>query len=382
VSLHAHTNRSREGMTVVPPYLERIPLVRSLVRRELRAYQQRNHEPVDFAKGWWRPPLEPVDVFSSETAQIAGRLRLRAIVSITDHDNIDAPLALHSTLPPQEVPLSVEWTVPFGRGFLHLGVHNLPRSCGERTFRALAACTREHDERRLPGLLRRLDEHPETLLVLNHPLWDLAGIGPADHAVLVRRFLAEHRDRIHAIEVNGYRSWEENAGAIELADTVSRPIVSGGDRHGCAPNALLNLTSAASFGDFVREVREDGRSVVLVMPEYKQSLVTRKLAVASDAMRAYPAYPRGQQRWLDRVSYERHGRVCRLSEHWPNGGPLWVRSVTRTFGILTSGPLKHAVRAAVWMAGASLSGRSDAGGRAEAPAVAQAHRASYQETSV
>jgi hypothetical protein len=357
VSLHAHTNRSREGMSVVPPYLDRIPLVGLLVRRELHAYQQRHDEPVDFGNAWWHPPLDPGEVLASEQEQITDRLGLRPIVSLTDHDNIEAPLALGSPTSACDVPLSVEWTVPFGGAFLHLGIHNLPWTCGEAIFSALLACTRERQERAVAELLRRLDATPETLMVFNHPLWDLAGIGAAEHASLVRRFLAEHGGCVHAIEVNGYRSWAENTGAIHLAGTAALPVVSGGDRHGCAPNALLNLTSAASFGEFAREVREQRRSVVLIMPEYRQSLVNRKLAVVSDALRAYPSYPAGRQRWTDRVAYQRDGRTQRLSEHWPDGGPPWVQCATRLFGFATQGPLKHGVRAIVWMAGASTSDR-------------------------
>ena len=356
VSLHAHTNRSREGMSVMPPYLDRIPLVGLLVRRELRAYERRHDRPVDFASAWWHPPLEPAAVVASEQTQIRDRLGLRPIVSLTDHDDIEAPLALGSPASGVEVPLSVEWTVPFGRAFVHLGIHNLPRPCGEEIFRALLACTRSRDERAVAGLLRRLDADPSTLIVFNHPVWDLAGVGAAEHASLVRGFLAEHGARIHAIEVNGYRSWAENAGAIHLARTAGLPVVSGGDRHGCAPNALLNLTAAGSFAAFAAEVREQRRSVVLIMPEYRQSLVNRKLAVASDALRVYPASP-ARQRWTDRVAYERHGRTRCLSEHWPDGGPAWVQCATRLFSIATSGPLKHGVRAIVWMAGASTSDR-------------------------
>jgi len=51
--------------------------------------------------------------------QIAN-LGLRPLVSLTDHDNIDAGLAL------EDEPISVEWTVPYERSIVHLGIHNLP----------------------------------------------------------------------------------------------------------------------------------------------------------------------------------------------------------------------------------------------------------------
>jgi hypothetical protein len=357
ISLHAHTNRSREGVAMLPGYLDRIPVVGQLTRRELQAYERRHQRPVDLRRAWWQPPVRPEDVLASERSQILNRLGLRPIVSITDHDTIEAPVLLQAVRDP-DVPLSVEWTVPFGRGFLHLGVHNLPRGTGQEMFRDLSAYTHDGNERRLRPLLDRLHEHPGILVVLNHPIWDLAGVGIDEHAALLHRFLAEHGARIHAVEVNGYRSRAENAAAIEVARAAVLPVVSGGDRHGRAPNALLNLTSAASFAEFASEIREARRSVVLVMPEYWQPLVSRKLAVASDALREYPAYPAGERHWTDRVTYEQGDGVRRLSEQWPGGGPFWVRSATRLFAIATADPLRPVLRLAVWMADASMSART------------------------
>ncbi len=357
ISLHGHTNRSREGLAVIPDYLDRIPLVGSLTRRELQAYERRHKQPADFQRAWWQPPVTPEDVLLSEQQQILHRLHLRPIVSITDHDSIEAPQLLQCRVDP-DVPLSVEWTVPFGRGFLHLGVHNLPSGAGPQTFRDLLAYSGSRDERRLPHLLRQLHEHRETLVVLNHPIWDLAGVGAQEHAALLRTFLVEHGARIHAVEINGYRSWSENVEAIAVARAVGLPVISGGDRHGRAPNALLNLTSATSFAEFTREIRQERRSVILIMPEYWQPLVARKLAVASDAVREYPAYPLGERHWTDRVTYAHGNDVRRLSDQWPHGGPFWVRSATRLFGIATSDPLLPVLRLAVWMAGASISERT------------------------
>jgi hypothetical protein len=380
VSLHAHTNRSRERLGVAPPYLDRIPLIAPLARRELRAYERRNSQTVDFSKGWWCPPVDAAAVLVSEASQITDRLGLQPIVSITDHDSIEAPQALQSRRPAtDDVPLSLEWTVPLARGFLHLGVHNLPRDRGEDIFGALSAYTQQGALAGLTDLLDLLSGNPETLVVLNHPLWDLAGIGALDHASLVRQFLDEHHERIHALEVNGYRSWSENVGAVRLAQAVSLPTISGGDRHGCAPNALLNLTRATSFGEFASEIRRQRRSVVLVMPEYRQPLVARKLAVASDALREYPSYPRGQQRWTERVSYERDGETRRLSDAWPKGGPWWVRAATRAFEMTTRTPMMPALRLFVWLAGASKSHRASPWIPIDTPAALPSAAAPYRE---
>jgi len=357
VSLHAHTNHSREILIDAPKYLARIPLVAGLVRRELDGYARRNGLPVDFSKACWRPPVSGDDVMSSEAWQIRQELGIRPLVSITDHNTIDAALELHAKSP-TVAPISVEWTVPFHEGFFHLGVHNLPRQSAAECAEMLSAHRLRPAAVPLAGILEMLEGEPGVLVVLNHPLWDLAGVGAEQHVKLLRRFMTEYGSRMHAFEVNGYRSWRENAGVRTLAETYGLPLVSGGDRHGCRPNSLLNLTTATTFADFAGEVREDHRSVVLVMPQYRHELVTRKLAVAADAMRSFDDHPPEYRRWIDRVSYEEDGQVQTLADSWPDGGPLWVRAVVRAFQLGASEPVLPLMRLIVVLAGVSTSHRA------------------------
>lgn len=354
VSLHAHTDWSKENMGNVEPYFERIPLVGNFARRELDAYAQRNHEPVDFSKAWWHPPVDASTVLHAERQQISERLGLAALVSITDHDTIDANLALRAAIADESVPVSFEWTVPFEHGYFHLGVHNLPPVQAIDLFEQLSHHSKGSQPRRLADLLARLDDEAETLVVFNHPLWDLAGVGPAAHVGLVRRFMRQCGQFIHALELNGYRAWRENDGVCRLRGEYGLPLVSGGDRHGRDANALLNLTTAKSFGEFVREIRDRRQSTVLVMPEYRQSLVERKLAAARDAMRHYPDYE-GRCRWVDRVWSVHTGQPRPLSDEWPDGGPLWVRLAVRTFLLSATDVCLPLLRTLVWWAGTSRS---------------------------
>ena len=252
------------------------------------------------------------------------------------------------------MPISCEWTVPFHDGFFHLGVHNLPPSRARDVFARLSRHTRDPRSGELARLLESLNEDPDILIVLNHPLWDLAGVGSAHHVTLVRRFLTEHGDALHALELNGYRSWRENIGVQALRQECSLPLISGGDRHGRAPNALLNLTTASCFGAFAREIRERRASHILVMPEYRTSLVSRKLVAATDAMRQHPGYA-GRERWTDRIWYDERGLAQPLSAEWPNGGPLWVRAAMTAFLIAASRPLRPLMQVLIWCAGASRS---------------------------
>jgi hypothetical protein len=354
VSLHAHTDWSKEGMKEVSRYFHRIPLVSRFARRELDDYARRNNEALDFTRAWWLPPVDAASLLESERSQIVDRLGLAPIVSITDHDTIGANLELQQRHANAAVPISCEWSVPFHEGFFHLGVHNLPPARASDIFASLSGHTRDPRPGELSRLLASLNSDPELLIVLNHPLWDLAGVGTATHVRLVRRFLSEHGEALHALELNGYRSWPENTGVQALQRECSLPLVSGGDRHGRAPNALLNLTTAPCFGAFAREIRERRSSHILVMPEYRKSLVSRKLVTASDAMSILPGY-QGRERWTDRIWYEENGHVQPLSVDWPDGGPFWVRAAIAAFRIAASRPLRPMMRALVWCAGASRS---------------------------
>src|SRR5205085_7517851 len=137
------------------------------------------------------------------------------------------------------------------------------------------------------------------------------------------------------------------------------PVVSGGDRHGCVPNSLLNLTHATTFADFTDEVRERRASTIVVMPEYRRSLVDRKVRVAADAMRDYPQRPAGQQHWTDRVFYEQRGTTYPIARAWPGGGPVWVRCAMRAFELAASPLMRPILRQVVRLAGGSTSDRAD-----------------------
>ena len=118
----------------------------------------------------------------------------------------------------------------------------------------------------LGGLLEELAADPAVLMVLNHPFWDMAGIGFESTLALVRQFLGLHGPRIHALEINGLRTWQENMGVVSLAHSPAMPVVAGGDRHGCEPNATVNLTRAASFAEFAEEIRVERSSDIAVCP--------------------------------------------------------------------------------------------------------------------
>ena len=64
-------------------------------------------------------------------------------------------------------------------------------------------------------------------------------------------------------------AWPENLAVIELARDSGKPLVSGGDRHGCEPNSIVNLTRSVTFSGFVSEVRA-ARSEILLLDHYRE----------------------------------------------------------------------------------------------------------------
>src|SRR5215203_3126100 len=91
VSLHCHTEYSKEMLDFVPHYADKLPIIAFFWRREQRKYFEREGRAIDFSTSYWSPPLSPKGVFDIEREQLedAG---LEALVSLTDHDSIDANL--------------------------------------------------------------------------------------------------------------------------------------------------------------------------------------------------------------------------------------------------------------------------------------------------
>jgi hypothetical protein len=348
VSLHCHTHHSKELLTFIPHYAAKIPLVSRLFKSEMDRYLTIHGKTIDFARAWWTPPATPRQVLEMETLQIEAEFGLPAFVSITDHDDIEAGSLLQVIDSSRRVPISLEWTVPYQRGFFHLGVHNLPRERAAEIAAELMKLTHaQADAMALRDLLAMLHESPETMVVLNHPLWDIEFIGAEEHADCLGAFLGEHEQWIHAFEINGFRSWKENEAVMRMGEDFNLPVVAGGDRHGLQPNTLLNLTRAASFDEFVAEIREDAQSEVLLMPAYRESRVARTLEVAADVLRNYP--DRALPKWSDRVFID-IGDGCgsyTLSRHGKRGGPAWVRAALWGLRMLGSRHVQPALRMAL-----------------------------------
>lgn len=272
---------------------------------------------VDFERAYWRPPLTPIAAFRLEREQIERVLGLAGMVSLTDHDSIEAPMLLRVVPEANDIPVSVEWTMPYLETAFHIGIHNLPVEKAEGIFGQLAAYTKNPLEEQLPEIYKMLHDMPDVLIVFNHPLWDLTGAGKQRHAYVLSDFMAKLGMFIHAFELGGFRTWEENRAVVNLAERWNQVLIGGGDRHGAEPSAILNLTNAETFDEFVYEVRRERRCHVLFMPQYAEPFALRMLQSVLDIIREYPDHPENSRRWDERVFHpDRHGEIRPLSTLW------------------------------------------------------------------
>jgi hypothetical protein len=343
VSLHCHTQFSKEMLDFLPHYADKLPIISYFWQKEKAKWLEREGKELDFSTAYWSPPLSETDVYSIETEQIK-RLNLNPIVSITDHDNIGANLQICEHTPNEVAPISLEWTVPFDYGFFHLGIHNLPKDNALEISQTLLDYTfgENPTNERLHELFAMLNEIPEVLVIFNHPWWDIEMVGKERHEVLLRAFLKDFAKWIHAFEINGFRTWSENKATIELAESIGMPLCSGGDRHGCKPNTVINLTNAKTFAEFVDEVRNDKRTEVVLMPEYAAPLHSRQMQSFSEILSYYDHFPEGRKRWFDRIFFDVDGKGLRsLSGYgWKLGGPKWLRLAIKTMSFLGNPKLR------------------------------------------
>lgn len=340
VSLHSHTNRSRESLYFLPQLARKCPGLYGALEKKCATVRGG----VDFTRAYWTPPLNPRLSYELEKNQIEKTLALQSLVSLTDHDNIEAAGMLRTVPETADVPLSLEWSVPFAGTIFHVGVHNLPPARAQAIVAELTEYRRSPSDKRLAELMSMLDEIPETLIVLNHPMWDQRENGKPRDPKALDRFLKENARFLHAIEFNATRRTWENKTAREIAERYQLPLVGGGDRHGCEPSGALNLTRAQSFEEFVQEIRCEKRSHVLVMPQYTTPLSLRTARTLLDVIREYPEFPEGSQRWDDRVFYaEAHSgsEIRAVSSLW-NAPPAFVERIFSVVRLVENGAVQRA----------------------------------------
>jgi len=347
VSLHSHTNQSTETLDFLANFGNQYPVLRPFLSRMERRSESMHGIRINYAAAYWTPPMTPKLAFELESSQIE-KLDLASMVSITDHDTINAPMLLRTIPSARQIPVSVEWSAPYGPQSFHLGIHNLPSARATEWMATLAEYTRNPNDARLTEILSALNAEPNVLVVFNHPMWDLYLVGQEKHKFLVNEFLQKNGAFLHALELNGLRHWEENRATRHLAESWHMLMISGGDRHGVEPNATINLTNATSFTEFVHEIRRERKSTMLFMPQYAEPWKHRILQSTIDAVRNYPEFPQGSRNWDERVYHpDRNGVVRPLSEVWPGGkAPRAMRAIIGAVQLMGRGLVSGGLRMA------------------------------------
>jgi len=343
VSLHGHTNQSRESLYFIFQFASKRPFLRWALSQQDHRAQRESAIKMDLSRAYWTPPLPPLEAFQVERKQIEEGVGLASMISLTDHDNIEAPLLLRMVPEARRIPVSLEWSVPFEQTVFHLGVHNLPVAEAESWVQRMACYTERPCASELWDLLFGLSRIPQVLLVFNHPLWDLPNVGQAKHIHAVKSLLQKANPFLHAFELGALRTAKENRAVIALAKAYGHPVIAGGDRHGCEPSGLLNLTSASSFAEFVQEVRS-GHSHVLAMPQYSECTHLRVYHTLLDVIRQYPDHPLGSQNWDERVQHPDSLGVLRpFSTLWTKP-PGFVSLIFNLLRMAEAEPMRRTLR--------------------------------------
>ena len=161
VSLHSHTNQSSETLDFLANFGNQYPVMRPLLSRLERRAEQIHGVRINYAASYWTPPMTPKLAFDLETRQIE-KLGLDAMVSITDHDTIKAPMLLRTVPSARQIPVSVEWSAPYaGMQSFHLGVHNLPSARATEWMATFTEFTANPSDARLTEILAALNRGTE-----------------------------------------------------------------------------------------------------------------------------------------------------------------------------------------------------------------------------
>jgi predicted metal-dependent phosphoesterase TrpH len=261
VSLHNHSCHSVEKLAALN-HVSKLPYMRPLSGILQSSFGLGGVPDLNYADVTFNPPYTPEDVYQMEAAAAAKWGFDGVHLAITDHDEFAGGVALQRSRPDLNgrIAVSEELSLWFQGHLFHLGVCHLPETGVEETHAQIQAAARGE---RYDELFERLAASG-CLVVFNHPLlpW-----GPEAKIIPATELLSRYGWAIHALEVNGMRPRAENDRVLELAREWRKPVVGGGDSHLLVASSVISLSRAATFKDFIAEVKE-GHAVPFVTPEY------------------------------------------------------------------------------------------------------------------
>ena len=261
VSLHNHSRHSVEKLAALNQVVK-LAFMRPLSGVLQTSFGLGGVSNLNYAEITFNPPYTPDDVYEMESAAVA-RWGFEGLhLTITDHDEFAGSLELLRARHDLNgrVAIGEELSLWYQGHLFHLGLSGLPESAIDETHNRIQSAARggRHDE-----LFETLAASG-CLVVLNHPLVAWA---PGSETIPITDLLTRYGWAIHALEVNGMRRREENDRVLELARHWRKPVVGGGDSHLLVASSIVTLSQAASFKDFIAEVKS-GHAVPFVAPDY------------------------------------------------------------------------------------------------------------------
>jgi predicted metal-dependent phosphoesterase TrpH len=261
VSLHNHSCHSVEKLAALNQVVK-LGFMQPLKGILQRSFGLNDITNLNYAEITFNPPYTPENVYEMESSAAAPWGFDGVHFTITDHDEFAGGLALlrGRTDLSSRVAIGEELSLWYQGHLFHLGLSGLREDSIDETHARIQSAARagRHDE-----LFETLAA-TGCLVVLNHPLVAWA---PGSDAIPIADLLTRYGWAIHALEVNGMRRREENDRVLELARHWKKPVVGGGDSHLLVASSVISLSQAASFKDFIAEVK-GGHAVPFVTPNY------------------------------------------------------------------------------------------------------------------
>ena len=266
VSLHNHSCHSVEKLAALNQVVK-LGFMQPLKGILQSSFGLGSVSDLNYAQITFNPPYTPEDVYQMESAAAAHWGFSGVHLTITDHDEFAGSVALLRGRPDLNgrVAVGEELSLWYQGHLFHLGLSGLPENGNPGN-----GIDDLHGRIQSAARGGRYDELFETLaasgclVVLNHPLVAWA---PGAESIPVTDLLTRYGWAIHALEVNGMRTREENDAVLELARQWRKPVVGGGDSHLLVASSVISLSQAATFREFIAEVKE-GHSVPFVTPDY------------------------------------------------------------------------------------------------------------------
>ncbi len=217
----------------------------------------------DFDEISYRAPFTIEEVLGQETAAATAFGYDGVILGLTDHNEVAGSIELCRTHPElaHRIPIGEELSIHFDGYVFHLGITGMRANSAQSLHASLQEAAGAD---RLDDVFEML-QASGCLVVFNHPLvpWGER----RQNGIPARELLERYGWAIHALEYSGMRSRPENDAVVELARSVGKPVIGGGDSHLLLASSVLSVSHCGSFEEFAAEVKE-GHGVPFITPPF------------------------------------------------------------------------------------------------------------------